>query len=121
MDLVYALSMLRTKHPPAWQAAGLGAALGMSALGLPLVNLLYVYPSVESSNLPGMLVAVLVSCLGGTWLGRLAGEYLAKANKQGETTEDAQRLRQLQWIPGVALILVIAFIIFFMATATPPI
>lgn len=120
LDLLYAFSIFYRKSPPGWLAGGLGAGLGMVVLGLPLMNRLYLYPTVDSSNLVGMLLAVLVSSLGGAWLGRRVGDYLSTANKQLETAAEGKRLLKLNWIPGVAFISVIVFIVVFMATATPP-
>lgn len=120
LDLVYAVSIIYRKSLPGWLAGGLAAALGMIVLGLPLMNQLYLYPTADSSNLVSMAVAVLVSSLGGAWLGRSVGDYLATANKQLETAAEGKKLLKLNWIPSVAFISVIVFIVVFMATATPP-
>jgi hypothetical protein len=120
VDLIYAFSMIYRKRPVNWLGGGLGAALGMALLGLPLINQLYVYPTIDTANLVGMLLAVLVASLGGAWMGQAVGDYLAAANKQLEAVEESKKLRLLGWIPGAAFIGVMVFIIFFMATAKQP-
>jgi len=64
------------------------------------------------------LIMVLVSSLAISWLGATLGDYLAESNKQVEETSAGSRWSLVSL--GVAVVLV-AFVIVFVTTATPPV
>ncbi|MCI0575808.1 MAG: hypothetical protein L0332_06395 [Chloroflexi bacterium] len=107
----------------AWLGAGGAAAVGMGIMLLTIFR--QFYPLAPLTNLPVALVMVLVGSLGMSWLGATLGDYFAERNKQVETDTSGSR-RPLASL-GVAsattilIILFLAFIIFFVTTATPPV
>ena len=99
----------------AWIGAGGAAAMGMGAAVLTVFDRFY--PNNPITNLPIAFIMVLVGSLGLSWLGAVLGDYFAEGNKQVEETAAGWRL------PLVSLGLVsafVAFVIFFVTTATPP-
>jgi len=99
----------------AWLGAGVAAAVGM---GLALLTVFaQFYPLYPITNLPIALVMVLVGSLGMSWLGAALGDYLATSNKQLE--EDGVSVVVPLASVGVLVVLV-AFMLFFVTTATPP-
>jgi hypothetical protein len=117
IDLWYAYYVLgtRTQRRAAWLGGSVAGAVGMLA-AYPLMNQLY--PHVVIANLPLLAMMVLVAGLGAGWLGAVLGDSLADGNKQVEDAA-AGSLLPLAWL-GVAGATV-AFIVFFVTTATPPV
>jgi hypothetical protein len=100
----------------AWFGAGVAAAIGMGVVLLTIFQQLY--PLYPITNLPITFVMVLVGSLAMSWLGAVLGDYFAEGNKQVEEVAAGSRLPLASL--GVAAATV-AFIIFFVTTATPPI
>ena len=97
----------------AWIGAGVAAAVGMGVVLLTIFQ--QFYPLYPITNLPIAFIILLVGSLGMSWLGAALGDYFAEGNK-GAAASSRLPLASL----GVAGA-TIAFIIFFVTTATPPI
>jgi hypothetical protein len=88
-------------------------------MGLVLLTIFrQFYPLSPLPNFPIAFVIALVGSLGMSWLGATLGDYFAEGNKQVEAAAAGSRL-PLVWL-GVAAGIV-AFVIFFVTTATPPV
>jgi hypothetical protein len=109
IDLWYAY------RPGAHTGAGVAAAVGMGVVLLTIFQQFYrLYPI---TNLPIAFVMVLVGSLGMSWLGAFLGDYFAQSNKQGAAAAGSR-------LPLVSLAVAaatVAFIIFFVTTATAPV
>lgn len=115
LDIAFAWRIANQGRPLIWWEGGLAAWVG-SGLSLWLIDRLLVYPDITVNTVPAMLAACLVTSLGAAWLGGALGDYLATANKQVEATP----YTWVRLVPPIAGLGVLAFIILFIATATPP-
>jgi hypothetical protein len=118
IDLWYGYCVLRRRAqrtPAVWAGGGMAGAAGLLA-GYPLMT--QIYPHVVIANLPLMAMMVLVAGLSAGWLGAVLGDYLADDNKQ---VEDAAAGSLLPLALLGAAGATVAFIIFFVITATPPV
>jgi hypothetical protein len=120
VDLGYALAIhgglgrWRWLSPQVLGAAG--GALGMIVVGLPAVGGLF---PVVSLSQPFMAVGmIIIASLMSTWAGKHSGDYLATSNKQVEAESQPRRVLALS---ALAFVGMLAFVIFFINTATPPI
>ncbi len=99
----------------AWVGAGIASAIGM---GIMLVTIFrQFYPLAPLTNLPIAFVMVLVGSLGMSWLGATLGDYFAERHKQVEAAAAEARLPLVSLAVAAAGV---AFVIFFVTTATPP-
>ena len=118
LDLVYAWCLRDGKLPTLWQGS-LAMTIGTLLVMVPLINLIYSYPHfADVELLPVAFYGMLVG-MPALWVGRIAGDYLGVENKQLEAATTLP-LNIRVAIPA-ELAIAIAFIIFFVATANPPI
>ncbi len=120
LDVSYAIALRRTQKPPIfWLTAGI-AALTFAVIGLPLTNALFVYPSVTLSNAPMMIIAAFIASAAGAWLGTLLGGINGYGDEATVAAESVMppSMRLANVLLYVAFA---AFLIFFVATATPPV
>lgn len=99
-------------------AAGLAAAASMTVAGFPLLNRFYAYPQITLANLPEMVMAVAVAAVGAAWAGQAAGDFIA-ARKYG--MEERIATGHWQLLPPLALLGSVVFLVWFIATARPPV
>jgi hypothetical protein len=118
LDSGLAVYGARYKRPSPWIISALAATIGMALAGYPLINRFYSQPQVTADNLLIHLVTTALAACGAAWVGQTLGNMLATANKQVENT--AIPSANLRLISPIALVAVVAFIIFFIATAVPP-
>jgi hypothetical protein len=117
IDLLYAYR-LRRKQPISWWIAPLASAAGMLIV-LPLMNGFFLYPKVTWGNLPMMLIAPALAAILGSGLGQTVGDYLAMGDKQLVPLEQNE-FRSITWATAALLLLTVAFVAWFVATAQPP-
>lgn len=127
VDAVYALSIQLRKRPPTRVDLTIAASFGMMA-ALPLVNQLFAYPNTNTANLLPTLVAILLVSGGAVWFGTVLGTYMATANKQLEDAPRAvavavaaPRASVLRLLPPLAVLGLLALIIFLVRTTPPPV
>lgn len=125
LDVWYGIAIHRTGKPPAfWSTAGI-AAIVFSIAGLPLMDALYPYPPVNAATLPGLLIAGVVGCLGGAWLGQmlgLFGSYAGAASKaENKAEKSAQSTTQNAKLSLLVYAAFVLFLVFFLVTAVPPV
>ncbi len=100
----------------AWVGAGAAAAIGM---GIMLVTFFrQFYPLAPLTNLPIAFVMVLVGSLAMSWLGATLGDYFAERDKRVEESAAGSRIPLVSLGAAAATV---AFVIFFVTTATPPV
>lgn len=110
----------RENKPMAWWMPGLAAAVAVIVGSLPLMHNLFAYPKVTAGSLPGMAITGLITALVTSWIASLIGNYLATQNKVAEPAQAADTLR-LRWLLPVVLAVTTLFMVWFVATATPPV
>jgi len=119
LDLVYGSWLLVRRRSPGTLFSGLATAAGMLLAGLPLIDRLYAFPSFGPANLLPAAVAILASALLANLGGELIGRQMANL---GEGIEDQVTISwTVRFIPSLALVGSLAFIILFVATARPPV
>lgn len=116
LDIGYALA-LRRGHI-AWSLGrSLGAAAVFLLLALPLIDQFLVYPRVNASTLPGMVVMGLLMAVGASWLGAQVGDWLGGFGRSGTVVQKTSSNRLALAALGVALGLLVLDI----ALAEPPV
>lgn len=114
IDVWMAYSVWGRKGQMSWVGAGAAAAVGM-LIAVPLR--LSLYPTLPFTNILAVGAAAIVAGLGASWLAHQIGEYVATANKQVEEKQPA-------YLPVMAVSALgsfVAFVIFFVTTASPPV
>jgi len=119
LDLWFAYSVITRRQPPSWITTALAAMVGLAAVSFYLINTLYIFPTIEIGNLLPMLGWSLVAAFIACWIGETVGDYLGLQNKQ---VEEAYQIEwQLRFVPPVAFVVLVGFIILFITTASPPV
>jgi hypothetical protein len=117
LDLWWAWTIYRTKEAPAWWQSCAAIIFGMLP-GLWIMDQLYIHPTVDGRTVLPMIIAVSLSAIMSGWVGYQLGNYLGESNKQVEETAVTNRF--LQFVPPLALVSIVAFILFYIVTAEPP-
>jgi hypothetical protein len=115
-------TQFRNQTPGVWVAAAFAAA--GAALGtLPLIGAWYTFPPITLATLPEILIAVVIAALVANWLVQPIGDFVAAL--QGRSAEDdasKQMSPALLWgAPLAAYTAMLVFVIWYVATATPPV
>jgi hypothetical protein len=115
VDLGYA-AVSALKRPDIAQPLGaLVGALGMTVVSLPLFG--QYFPAVKITAPLLAFAMIAFASLAASWAGARLGEYFASANKQVEAASG----RQVALMSLLAFVGMVAFIVFFIGTATPPV
>ncbi|MEZ4670115.1 MAG: hypothetical protein R3E39_19595 [Anaerolineae bacterium] len=124
LDLWYAyrLRQGQVDAPNTWLIGSLCMALGVLVIDLPLIAQILYYPRINGSTLPGMVVFVILVALPAGWAGSRLGEWMRAHGQQAETdqSETAPQFNRVMWVGAGALVAALAFLAYFINTATPP-
>jgi hypothetical protein len=121
LDIVYALRRARAGSTGTLVLANLGAGIAMCLVSIPLIPTLLIYPRLNETTLPAMIVGTLIMALGAGWLGGKIGAFFGSFD-QSEAKDPAPASERRTMLIGLgALFAAIAFIIYFIGTATPPV
>lgn len=116
LDVGYALAWRR--GPIVWSLGrSLGAVAVFLLIALPLIDQFLVYPRVNASTLPGMILMGLLMGLGASWLGAQVGEWLGRFGR-GTTVE--VRATSSRLAPA-ALAVALALLVLDITLAKPPV
>lgn len=121
IDICYAIWMRRKQQPPSYLITAAAAVMGMTLIGYPLMNRLLLFPNASLSNLPIWLVTTYVAGAMAVWLASTMGNYIASANKHPQLTANDQSMLRLRWASPVIFSAVIAFLVWFVISAAPPV
>lgn len=124
LDLFYAYRLRQGQidTPNNWLIGSLVMGLAVLVVGLPVISQLLFYPRINASTLPGMIVFVLLVSVPTGWAGSRLGSWLRAHGQQAEVpqTQTAPDYNRVMWVGAGALIGALAFVAFFINTATPP-
>jgi hypothetical protein len=117
VDLWYAFQVVRRTRPAGVVATATAALVGAGAC---LWLIPRAYPYLQFAG-PGLFLALLmcwIVSVAAAWLGRTIGDGLAAA---GGPPADPTPAVRYAWIAPVALVVWLLFVVYFIATASPPI
>lgn len=117
LDIVYAISLRRTQSPPPFWLSALVVTASLTLIGAVGLPALFPFISGEVSLLPARFIVGVVAAAGAIWLAQtisaLSGE--APAEMQAPVTAHTQRVTA--WVySGFGV-----FMLWFIATASPPV
>lgn len=118
LDAWQAYRLWGARGAPGWIGSGLTAALGMALVSVGVL-LPRLYPFLAISSLPALVIALALAGLAGSWLGTRLGEAISA--KGEPVAEEAAAPARVRLISLSALVAVVAFILVFIQTATPPV
>ena len=125
LDLFYAYRLRQGKidAPNNWLIGSLVMGLAVLVVGLPAISQLLAYPRVNASTVPGMIVFVLLVSVPAGWAGSRLGNWLRSHGQQAEAIEPqaTPEFNRIIWVGAGALLAVLAFVAFFITTASPPV
>ncbi|MEZ4605283.1 MAG: hypothetical protein R2865_00325 [Deinococcales bacterium] len=120
VDLSYAIYLLRNKEQPqlpmAW-LSGLAGSLGLGVISLCLMPRLLIYPRINSSTIPMMLLAIVLGGLYAAYLGKSLGTAGLEV-AQKSSNRDSAKANSLWFM--TALVISLVFLLFYIVTASPP-
>lgn len=117
VDVAYA-AFLRRGNAPKWWQSGLVAGATMAAFGLPIIHNFYPTPEISLNNLPFMLIACFGGALLAAWFAQAIGDYLAENPRH--LPENSPK-PQFAGVTGLAFLLSVLFVFWFVVTAIPPV
>lgn len=115
VDLGYAAASALKRGNLAQSLGAVGGALGMIVVSLPQFG--QYFPAVKIASPVLAFGVIFLASLAASWAGARLGDYFASANKQVEAASG----RQVSVVSLLAFVGMVAFIVFFIGTATPPI
>jgi hypothetical protein len=121
-DVVYALLLPQAAAPRTRILASLGGAAAMFTLGFLYINANMVYPRINAETVPGMIIFGILMALAAGSAGATLGGWVGALNRDAALATDAasQATRQALRAGLLLLVVVVGFVIWFAATATPP-
>lgn len=121
LDVVYALRYKQASQTSSLVLANLGAGIAMCVISIPLIPTLIIYPRLNADTLPAMILGTLIFALGTGWLGAKIGVFLGSFQPDASQQSAPADERRTMLVGLGALFAAVAFIIYFIGTATPPV
>ena len=116
---VWQASRLSRKLQPAWSARGaLIVAVSSLVVILPSISNLLIYPRINTSTLPMMLLMSLIMMLGSSWAGSNLGAWLGTLGTRPSALE--QPAKSSNWVAAAGVIMAVALVFVAIVTAKPP-
>jgi hypothetical protein len=122
MDRVYALRLRHADAPITRILASLGGAAMIFTLGFAYIAANMVYPRINGETVPGMIIFGVLTALAAGGVGATLGGWIGALNRDAAlaSADATQATRQALRIGLALLIIVVSFVAWFAATATPP-
>lgn len=118
MDVWYAISIRRTRQPPAFWKTALIVAVVFGIIEYPLIATVFPYLPVALTLIPARLIASAVTAVGTIWIAQKLGElgrYRYEQSAPEVAAKSTTQTSNLLYI-GYAV-----FLLVFIVTATPPV
>ncbi|MFN8527678.1 MAG: hypothetical protein U0670_03600 [Anaerolineae bacterium] len=110
-------------HVLAVWGAGVASAFGVLIVSVPLIPQFTVFPRVNGETIPGFILFSVLMGLGTAWMAAQIARFVMRYQPQTDAealSADANARRAL--LIGVGLLTAaLAFVVFFIVTATPPV
>jgi hypothetical protein len=119
LDLWYALRRAHAERPATLFGGGLLAGVAFLAVALPAIPQLMVYPRVNATTVPLMVLFGLLMAAWSGWVGARTGAWFGSLDRHIQETEPVSR--RATWVGAGVLGGLAAFTVAFVLTATPPI
>jgi hypothetical protein len=118
LDVWYALRRPREESATTLIGGSLLAGVVSLAVALLAIPHMLIYPRVNATTAPLMVLFGLVLALWSGWLGARGGAWFGSLDRQAQET--VQLNRRAAWVGAGALSFLAAFTVFFIVTAIPP-
>lgn len=118
LDLLYGISIRGSGKAPSTRMTVLVLGVTVLIAMLPVMTTQFVYPQVNAGNIALMAVVCILVGMVAVWLGEVSGEFLATA---GISASDEQPSMRRVWMDAAVYAGFAVFMVYFMATAAPPI
>ncbi len=116
---VWQFSRLQRQLQPAWSARGaLIVAIASLVVMLPAISSLLIYPRINASTLPMMLVMSLIMMLASSWAGSNLGAWLSTLGERPNALEATPR--NSSFIPAAGVLTALVLVAIAIVTAKPP-
>ncbi len=122
MDVVYALRLRHAAAPLTRALASLAGAGMMFTLGFLFIDANMVYPRISADTVPGMIVFGVIMALAAGNAGAAMGDWIGGLNRDAAlvAADATHATRQALRTGLILLVVVVSFVLWFTATATPP-
>jgi hypothetical protein len=120
LDIWYAVSIRRTQKPPAFWTSAIVTGLVFGVVCFPIATRIFPFMNLTVVSIPGMVIASGLTTLVGAWLGQIVGgisPYGQAESAPAQTVNNAPP----RWVNAVLYGAFVAFVVFFVATASPPV
>lgn len=119
LDIWYAVSIRRTQKPPAFWTSAIVIGLVFGVVCFPIVTRIFPFLNLTAASIPGMVIASGLTALGGIWLGQIVGNISPYGQAEAATAQTMNV--PPRWVNAVLYGAFVAFVVFFVATASPPV
>jgi hypothetical protein len=125
MDVWYAFNIQRNGKPPVfWTTAGVVAAV-FGVVGIPLMMSRFSYLPIVPMDIPFMIIASAITAAAVIKLGQMLSGIIGETDKTEETDvtapSAAKSILSGQWANALLYVMFAVFVVFFVATAAPPV
>ncbi len=118
LDL-WQFSRLQRKRQPAWSASGaMIVAAASLIIILPAISSLLIYPRINASTLPMMIVMSLIMMLASSWAGSNLGAWLSTLGERPNALEATPRNSSV--VPAAGVLTALVLVAVAILTAKPP-
>ncbi|MBZ0240863.1 MAG: hypothetical protein K8H77_09405, partial [Cutibacterium acnes] len=120
LDIWYAISLRRTQRPPSILSTAIVLTAVFGVVCIPVISVVFPFLPLTPLNIVGMLVGTFVVSLGITWFGRYLGGLTSIEGTASAPAAAPQTAEPRSWTNALLYVAYLAFVIFFVVTATPP-
>lgn len=119
LDIWYALAIRRTQKLPVFWTSAIVTGLVFGVACFPIAARLFPFLNLTVASIPGMVIASGLTALGGVWLGQVVGGISPYGQTEAATAQTVNA--PPRWVNAVLYGAFVAFVVFFVATASPPV
>jgi hypothetical protein len=118
LDLWYAVAIRQTQKPPTFWTSAIVMGVVYGVVCFPIATRIFPFMNLTIVSIPGFIIASGITALGGIWLGQTVGNIspYGQAESTPQTVSAPPR-----WVNAVLYAAFVAFVVFFVATASPPV
>lgn len=119
LDIWYALRLRRAESATTLIGGSLLAGAVFLAVALPAIPLMLIYPRINATTVPPMILFGLIMALWSGWVGARTGAWFGALDRPAQETISLRG--RPAWVGTGALVGLMGFLVFFIVTASPPV
>jgi hypothetical protein len=120
LDIIYAVSIRRTQRPPSILMTAVVMAAAFAIVSIPAISVVFPFLPLAPLNIVSMVIASFIVAGGTVWFVRYIADLNAPRDIESAPASQASVGLPRAWTNALLYVVYLAFVVLWVATATPP-